>query len=317
MSLSRIRPATSTESSAGRLAVVTAAEETLADDFTGHRSHLVGVAYRLTGSVADAEDAVQDAWLRLSGLPARARAEIADLRAWLTTVVGRICLDRLRSAAVRREKYVGQWLPEPLVTSSEDDPLDAVVRDDGVRMAALVLLDNLTPEQRVAFVLHDAFGVPFDSIAATLGCTVATARQHASRGRRAAAVSPPPPRVALDEQREVLEKFLAALHSGDTEAVIGLLHPDAVVVGDGGGKVRTAVNVVAGRDKVARFLLGLLRKYDGLEQGEPVLINGDLGLKFRARPDMAARVTTVVIKDGKVAAFYDFANPDKLKHVQF
>ncbi|CAL9598884.1 ECF RNA polymerase sigma factor SigJ [Actinosynnema sp. ALI-1.44] len=296
---------------------MTAADETLADDFTDHRSHLIGVAYRLTGSVADAEDAVQEAWLRLAGLPDRARAEIADLRAWLTTVVGRICLDRLRSAAVRREKYVGQWLPEPLVTSSEDDPLDAVVRDDGVRMAALVLLDKLTPEQRVAFVLHDAFGVPFDSIATTLGCTVATARQHASRGRRAAAVSTPPPRVALDEQREVLEKFLAALHSGDTEAVISLLHPDAIMVGDSGGKARTAINVVSGVDKVARFLMGLLRKYGGVPSGEFVLVNGDLGLKIPAQGEVAARVGSLVVRDGRVAAFYDFANPDKLKHVEF
>ncbi len=295
---------------------MTAAEQTLAATFTGHRSHLVGVAYRLTGSVADAEDAVQEAWLRLSRLSDEGRAGIADLRGWLTTVVGRICLDRLRSAAVRRERYVGQWLPEPLVTSWEDDPLEAVVRDDGVRMAALVLLDELTPEQRVAFVLHDAFGVPFDSIAETLGCTPATARQHASRGRRAASAAPPPPRVALDEQREVLEKFLAAVASGDLAAVVGLLHPDAVLVGDGGGKARTAVNRVAGADKVARFVLGLVRKY-GLPAGEPVLVNGDLGLKFTATDKLAVRVNTFVVRDGRVAAFYDFANPDKLGHITF
>ncbi|WP_121011125.1 sigma-70 family RNA polymerase sigma factor [Saccharothrix australiensis] len=296
---------------------VTAAEQTLAATFTEHRSHLIGVAYRLTGSVADAEDAVQEAWLRLTRLSDRAREDIQELRGWLTTVVGRICLDRLRSAAVRREKYVGQWLPEPLVTSFEDDPLESVVRDDGVRMAALVVLDRLTPEQRVAFVLHDAFGVPFESIAETLGCTVGTARQHASRGRRAASAAPPPPRVALDEQREVLERFLAALASGDVDAVVGLLHPDAVVVGDSGGKARTAINVITGAEKVARFALGLVRRYGGLHGGEAVLVNGELGIKVRARDDLAARVSTFVVRDGKVAAFYDFANPDKLKHVRF
>ncbi|MET1076017.1 MAG: sigma-70 family RNA polymerase sigma factor, partial [Umezawaea sp.] len=194
----------------------------LARTFTEHRAHLVGVAYRLTSSVADAEDAVQESWLRLAGLSDSARDDIRDLRGWLTTVVGRICLDRLRSAAVRRETYVGSWLPEPVVTSLTspgEDPLDRVVRDDGVRLAALVVLDRLTPEQRVAFVLHDAFSVPFDEIAAALGCSVPTARQHASRGRRALVDADPPPRVALEEQRVVLERFLAALATGDVQAV--------------------------------------------------------------------------------------------------
>lgn len=302
--------------------LVTAGEETLtagqtlASTFTGHRSHLVGVAYRLTGSVADAEDAVQEAWLRLTGLSQEARADIRDLRGWLTTVVGRICLDRLRSAAVRRERYVGQWLPEPLVTSGQDDPLDAVVRDDGVRLAALVVLDRLTPEQRVAFVLHDAFSVPFAEIADALGCTVATARQHASRGRKAAADADPPPRVALEEQREVLERFLRALATGDVNAVIGLLHPDVVLVGDGGGKARTAARVVSGADKVARFILGLMRRYGAVE-GRPALVNGDVGLVFGAQGELTPRVEAVVVRDGKVAGVYDMSNPDKLSHVPF
>ncbi|TQM80467.1 RNA polymerase ECF family sigma subunit [Saccharothrix saharensis] len=293
-----------------------AAEQTLAATFTGHRAHLVGVAYRLTGSVADAEDAVQEAWLRLSGLSDRARTDIRDLRGWLTTVVGRICLDRLRSAAVRRERYVGQWLPEPVVTSGEDDPLDAVVRDDGVRMAALVVLDRLTPEQRVAFVLHDAFDVPFAEIADSLGCTVTTARQHASRGRRAVAEADPPPRVALEEQREVLERFLAAVASGDLDAVVSLLHPDVVMVGDGGGKAKTAVHVVSGADKVARLILGLMRRYGDVE-GRPALVNGDLGLVFAAQGELTPRVEAIVVRDGRVAGVYDMSNPDKLGHVPF
>ncbi|MGW4115796.1 sigma-70 family RNA polymerase sigma factor [Actinosynnema sp. NPDC004786] len=295
---------------------MTAAEQTLASAFTGHRSHLVGVAYRLTGSVADAEDAVQEAWLRLSGLSEQGRAGIRDLRGWLTTVVGRICLDRLRSATARRERYVGQWLPEPLLTTGEDDPLDAVVRDDGVRMAALVVLDRLTPEQRVAFVLHDAFDVPFAEIAEVLGCPVATARQHASRGRRALAEAEPPPRVALDEQREVLERFLAAVASGDLDAVVGLLHPDVVMVGDGGGKARTAVQVVSGADKVARLILGLMRRYGDVE-GRSALVNGDLGLVFAAQGELTPRVEAIVVRDGKVAGVYDMSNPDKLTHVRF
>jgi RNA polymerase sigma-70 factor (ECF subfamily) len=301
---------------------VTAAEQTLAKAFSEHRPHLVGVAYRLTGSVADAEDAVQESWLRLVGLPEVARAQIRDLRAWLTTVVGRICLDRLRSAAVQREHYVGSWLPEPLVVSSEDDPLNAVVQDDGVRMAALVVLDRLSPEQRVAFVLHDAFAVPFSEIADGLGCSVATARQHASRGRRLAADADPPPRVALEEQREMLEKFLAALATGDVNVVAQLLHPEVVMIGDGGGKARTAVNVVSGTDKVARFLIGLMRKYGQVPAvtGRPMIVNGDLGVvlpEVEGGAPMSRRVNMFAIRDGKIVAIYDVVNPDKLAHVRF
>jgi RNA polymerase sigma-70 factor (ECF subfamily) len=203
-----------------------------------------------------------------------------------------------------------------LVTSGEDDPLDAVVRDDGVRLAALVVLDRLTPEQRVAFVLHDAFGVPFAEIADALGCTVATARQHASRGRKAAADAEPPPRVALEEQREVLERFLRALATGDVDAVIGVLHPDVVLVGDGGGKAKTAVRVVSGPDNVARLILGLLRRYGAIE-GQPALVNGDIGLVFSAQGELTPRVDAIVVRDGKVAGVYDMSNPDKLGHVPF
>ncbi|NUT48135.1 MAG: SnoaL-like domain-containing protein, partial [Saccharothrix sp.] len=171
---------------------------------------------------------------------------------------------------------------------------------------------------RVAFVLHDAFDLPFAEIAEALGCSVAAALQHASRGRRAAADADPPPRAALDEQREVLERFLRALSSGDLDAVVGLLHPDVVLVGDGGGKARTAVNVVSGPDNVARLVLGLLRRYgDALEGGRPVLVNGDLGLVFPAQGELTARVSAFVLRDGKVAGMYDVSNPDKLGHVPF
>ncbi len=290
---------------------------TAADVFGLHRTHLIGVAYRLTGSVADAEDAVQEAWLRY------AKAEgIEDARGWLTTVVSRICLDRLRSAAVRRETYVGSWLPEPLLTTGEDDdPLASVVRADGVRMAALVVLDRLTPDQRVAFVLHDAFSLPFSEIADVLGVSEAAARQHASRARKAVAGAEPPPRSALAEQQEVLEKFLLAMSSGDVEAVLGLLHPDAVMVGDGGGKARTAVQTVAGAEKVARFFFGLMRKYgfdkNGVPELRPTLVNGELGAVMAAQGGAAQRVITMVVHEGKVHAVYDIANPDKLGHVRF
>lgn len=302
-------------------------DDVLAARFDRHRSHLVGVAYRLTSRVSDAEDAVQEAWLRLSGLDTEQRAGIRDLRAWLTTVVGRLCLDRLRSATARRERYVGPWLPEPIVTPlgapAPADPLETVVRAEEVRLAALVVLDRLTPEQRVAFVLHDAFAVPFAEIGAILGCAEATARQHASRGRRAAADADPPPRAALAEQRELVERLLTAILGGDLAAVVALLHPDAVLVGDSDGKARTTRREMTGADRITRFLFGLVRQYGAyrLAAGELVLVNGDLGLVL---PDLPAdggyralsrRVTAFTLREGRVSAIYDIVNPDKLTHL--
>ncbi|HEY3893851.1 MAG TPA: RNA polymerase sigma factor SigJ [Pseudonocardiaceae bacterium] len=296
------------------------------DPVQEHRSHLIGVAYRLTGSLADAEDAVQEAWLRLARLTEEDRAAIRDPRGWLTTVVSRLCLDRLRSAAVRRERYLGPWLPEPLVTPlhGPPDPLDEVVREDGVRMAALVVLERLPAEQRVAFVLHDTLSIPFTEIADVLGCTVPTARQHASRARRTVAAADPPPRVELAEQRRVLDVFLAALAAADLDALIRVLHPDAALIGDGGGKERTARRAVQGADKVARFLLGLQERYghEGLSTARSVLVNGDLGMIIPPWPGdaehpipLAGRVAGYTIRDGKLAAIYDIVNPDKIRHL--
>ena len=293
-----------------------------ADVVQQHRSHLLGVAYRLTGSFADAQDAVQEAWLRLARLSDADRTAIRDPRGWLTTVVGRLCLDRLRSAAVQRERYVGPWLPEPLVTRLDGpaDPLDEVVRDDGVRMAALVVLERLTPEQRVAFVLHDTLSVPFDEIADVLGCSVPAARQHASRARRAVASADPPDRVALSEQRRVLDAFLTALAGGDLAALVSMLHPDAAVIGDGGGRQRTARRPIRGAAKVARFIMGLQQRYgpERLGAARLVLVNGDLGMVIPPWPDdaghppLTGRVSCFAIRDGRVAVIYDIVNPDKL-----
>ncbi len=300
--------------------------DVLATEFTSHRSYLLGVGYRLTGSIADAEDAVQESWLRLAGLTDAARADIVDLRAWLTRVVGRICLDKLRSATARRERYVGPWLPEPLVTdltADGENPLDVVVREDGVRMAALVVLDRLTPQQRVAFVLHDAFGLPFGEIAELIGSSVEAARQHAARARRAVADAEAPARPALADQQEVLGRFLAAMATGDVRAVVELLHPDAILVGDSDGKAKTAVNTIRGADKVARFILGLQTRYgrESFAAMRFVLVNGELGIYFPAWPGDAEhppfdrRVLGVTIHDGRLAAIYDVVNPDKLTRV--
>jgi RNA polymerase sigma-70 factor (ECF subfamily) len=191
-------------------------------------------------------------------------------------------------------------------------------------MAALVVLDELSTEQRVAFVLHDAFGVPFGRIAEILSCSPDAARQHASRARKAVADAKPPSRMDLAEQRAVLTRFLTALAEGDMAGMVALLHPDVVVVGDGGGKARTALRPVTGPDKVTRFAMGLLRRYGTAALGSSrlALVNGDIGLVVPTRIEGDAehsaldpRVTALTIQDGLIVGFYDVANPDKLRHV--
>lgn len=295
-------------------------DESTAARFEEHRTHLLGVAYRLTGSVADAEDAVQDAWLRLARTDV---STITDLRAWLTTVVGHLCLDRLRSAVVRRETYVGQWLPEPVVTplapSGSTDPLEQIVRDEDNRLAALVVLDTLPPAQRVAFVLHDAFGVPFDEVARILDVAPSAARQLASRGRRAVAHVPPP--VSVEEHEAAVGQLLAAFAAADLDGVVAALHPDARLIGDAGGTTSTALNVVIGPDKFARFFLGLMNRYGpgALAAFEPVRVNGRFGLLNHGLPadgerkGFPPRVTACTVHEGRVWAAYDMANPVKLR----
>ncbi|MFI5780243.1 RNA polymerase sigma factor SigJ [Nocardia sp. NPDC051570] len=296
----------------------------LADLFESHRAHLISVAYRLTGSVTDAEDAVQESWLRL--ITAR-QHEIEDMRAWLTTVVSRICLDHLHSAATRRESYVGHWLPEFVVTamtpSSTPDPLENVVRRTEFRLAALIVLDALPPPQRVAFVLHDGLAMPFDEIADVLGVTAEDARQLAVQARKTVAHTPEPASDA--EHAAAVQRLLAAMAAGDPEAVRAALRPDATYVSDSGGIAGTAFALVAGADTIARFAVGLLRKYrlDISEHGnveyEFVSVNGQLGLLLHERapgdgvPGSPPRVLAFSVRDGLICAAYDLVNPAKLR----
>jgi RNA polymerase sigma-70 factor, ECF subfamily len=298
------------------------------DDFETHRRHLFGVAYRLLGSRADAEDAVQEAWLRYA---AAHGTEIQEPRAWLTTVVSRICLDVLRSARVRREAYVGSWLPEPLVSrlpaaagapaapgaagvpaAPAADPAEAAVRREQVSYALLVVLERLAPEQRVALVLHDVFAVPFEEIGAVLGTTAGNARQLASRARRAVHAEPA---VAQStdpaEQRRVLAAFINAAASGDLATLVRALAPDAVLTGDGGGVVPAARRPLEGAEQVAAFLAGLYRQTRRRQVfAELVLVNGDLG--FVVETDPIRFVLLPVVRDGRVVAVYSQLNPEKL-----
>lgn len=283
-------------------------------EFESLRPHLMSVGYRLTGTVADAEDIVQEAWLRWNAYD----GQIVDLRAWLTTVVSRLGLDRLRSAARRRESYVGQWLPEPVVTGFDgDDPLSVMVAHEDARFAAMVVLERLSPDQRVAFVLHDGFAVPFTEVADVLGTTAAAARQLASRARRAVTAEPPPrPDPAHDE---VVGKLMAAIASGDLAATVALLHPGVTFTGDSNRMAPTAARVIHGPDKVARFLFGLAQRYGPafMTSSQLALINGELGAYTSGSPGadgyqpIMPRITAMSVRDGKVSALWDIANPDK------
>ncbi|OBH02114.1 RNA polymerase subunit sigma, partial [Mycobacterium sp. E136] len=241
----------------------------------------------------------------------QAHRRLRDLAAVLRRRARR---DRLR----RRETYVGEWLPEPVVVPLDsDDPLAAVVAGEDARFAAMVVLERLTPDQRVAFVLHDGFSVPFAEIADVLGIGEAAARQLASRARRAVADAPPP--VPDEAHNEVAGALMAALASGDMEAVVALLHPDVTFTGDSNRRAPTAPRVIHGPEKVARFLFGLVRRYGPqfLSSSQLANVNGQLGSYLSGSPandgypEVMPRVTAMTVRDGKVCAIWDIANPDK------
>ncbi|MEV5763134.1 RNA polymerase sigma factor SigJ [Micromonospora sp. NPDC052213] len=305
----------------------------LATEFEAERGRLLAVAYRMLGSRGEAEDAVQETWLRYAAALAdpAARAEIRHLGAWLTTACARICLDVLRSARVRREAYPGQWLPEPVVTPLDQgprtdgfapDPAERAVRTDQVGTALMVVLERLTPEQRVAFVLHDVFAVPFPRIAEALGTTDAAARQLASRARRAVQ-APDAPRDTADpvEQRRVVAAFVAAVESGDLDALVRVLAPGVVLIGDSGGHFPAARRPVVGVDAVARFVLGIFGRagrYGATVRTRPVLVDGVLGMQMETvhsdgRPLRV--VAALAVDGGRVTGIFHQLNPEKLRAV--
>ncbi|MEV4119246.1 RNA polymerase sigma factor SigJ [Micromonospora sp. NPDC049645] len=302
----------------------------LATEFEAERGRLLAVAHRMLGSRSDAEDAVQETWLRYAGALAdpAARAEIRELPAWLTTTCARICLDVLRSARVRREAYPGQWLPEPVVTpvgggppadGYAPDPAERAIRTDQVGTALLVVLERLAPEQRVALVLHDVFALPFARVAEVLGTTEVAARQLASRARRAI-TAPDVPRHTADpaEQRRVLRAFVAATESGELEQLVQVLAPDVVFVGDSGGHFPAARRPVLGADAVGRLTLGLFGRtgrYVDRVRARLVLVDGLLGLQMETvhsdgRP--LRLVSAFAVDQGRITAIYNQLNPEKL-----
>jgi RNA polymerase sigma-70 factor, ECF subfamily len=282
-------------------------------EFEAERPHLLAVAYRMLGSRAEAEDAVQEAWLRYARV--RGGGEIRDVRGWLTTVTGRICLDVLKSARVSRAAYPGQWLP-PYAVDPEADPAGRAEMSDQVAIALLVVLERLTPEQRVALVLHDAFGVPFDDVATVLGTTATAARQHASRGRRAAAEGGVRHTAGLAEQRRVVAAFLAAARDGDLDALAAVLAPDVVAVGDGGGLVPgVGSRPIVGAAKVARFYAGVVGGKLGAVTVSPVRVNGSLALLVRGEHANGRPLLSVLapaVADGRITGLFNQLNPEKI-----
>lgn len=276
-----------------------------------HVDQLRAIAYRLLGSVADTEDVLQDAFLRLQGADT---ALIREPSAWLTTVVTRLCLNHLTSARVRRETYVGPWLPEPIATSS--DPVDDALLAESVDAAFLVVLEALAPAERVAFVLHDVFGHPFAEVAEVLGRDEAACRQLASRARKA--IEARRPRFSSDpaQRRTVSERFLAACEGRDLDGLLRLLAPDVTLVSDGGGKARAALNEIHGADRVARFLVGVLRKRTGSERVLPS-VHGAPGMAWHdAAGHLVGVLSTSVDRDGRITAVSIVLNPDKLQHLE-
>jgi RNA polymerase sigma factor (sigma-70 family) len=288
-------------------------DDTVDAEVIGERRHLLALAFRMLGTIAEAEDAVQETYARWYRMPPADRDAIEVPRAWLTRVASRVCLDALGSARARRERYVGPWLPEPVPSgafAATEDPLDRVSLDESVSTALLVVLEAMTPAERVAFVLHDVFAVPFDEIAETVGRTPAACRQLAASARRRIREDRAR-RVPRDEHDRVVQAFAAATASGDLRALVAVLDPDVVLRADGGGRVSSARNPVLGADRVARFLLGLRQKNPHVAIA-PEALPGGLG--FVMWDD--GRIDSVLeldVADGLVTGVRMMRNPHKLR----
>lgn len=278
-------------------------------EFETHRPRLVRLAYRMLGSRASAEDMVQEAWLRWRQVDLDA---VQDAGGYLSRIVTRLCLDEMKSARVRRESYVGQWLPESLV-----DDLEEPVDSDDLTLTLMLALERLSPLERAAFLLHDVFGQPLHEIATALDRDAAAVRQLASRARKHVQAAKPRFPVAQDEGRRIAEAFFTATRAGDMTALTALLAEDVVIRSDGGGKVIAFRNPIVGIDRVLRLYAGLRRKFtdDDLEILRPVTVDGLPGYVTRER-GLILQTTAFAIEDGRIVGIFITRNPDKLGHVR-
>ena len=279
------------------------------DPFVEHRSLLFTVAYEMLGSAADAEDVVQESWLRWADRNEKDGSEVRDPRAYLVRIVTRQSLNRLRSLSRRREDYVGEWLPEPLLTSP--DVAEDVELAENVSIAMLTVLETLGPAERAVFVLREVFDTPYDEIAEAVGKSTAAVRQIAHRAREHVAARRPRMEVGRREQQQVVERFLAAVTQGDLQGLLDVLAPDVVLVADGGGVVQAVVNPVVGAKKVAN----LLRPFGRLAPEAsilPVLLNGAVGARIVGTDDGYDTAISFVVEEGRISRIYAVRNPAKL-----
>ncbi|MGY0055817.1 RNA polymerase sigma-70 factor [Streptomyces sp. LZ34] len=298
----------------GLVATSDTAADTATAVFEEHRSLLTGVAYRMLGRVTDAEDVVQEAWLRWSGAD---REAVREPRGYLVRIATRLAIDRLRQVQARHESYVGPWLPEPIATDfghTVPDTAERAVLADSVSLAVLVVLESLSPLERAVFVLREAFGFPHGEIAATLDRTEAAVRQLAGRARRHVEERKPRFEVDPGQRRDLTERFLTAAQGGDLEGLLALLAPDARLIGDTDGKSKAPLRIMETADKIARFLTAVGQ--DTVPDAELVfteLNGGPAMVLFSAgRPDTALSLD---VADGRIQAVYIMRNPDKLTHL--
>ena len=285
-----------------------------AASFEAHRRALTGLAYRMLGSRAEAEDVVQDAYLRWH---AADHAAIEEPRRYLGTVVTRLCLDRLKSARVRHEDYVGPWLPEPVVDEVFDEPASGELAQD-ISVALMLLLERLSPLERASFLLHDVFGLDFAEVAGALGRGEAACRQLAARARAHIEAGRPRFPATREEGHRLALAFQAAVASGDIETLVQILAEDAVLYSDGGGKRAAAPNPIYGADRIVRFFAGVLRKNSALATvaARPAMVNGLAGFVLR-EDDGSIDTMAIDHRDGRIVGIYLTRNPEKLRHVQF
>jgi RNA polymerase sigma-70 factor (ECF subfamily) len=288
----------------------------VAQEFEAHRGYLTAVAYRMLGTLADAEDVVQETYLRFARVDV---SEIREPRGWLTTALARICLDQIGSARSRREQYVGPWLPEPVVASSTAlgvvplSPEDRVTLDESVSMAMLVLLESLSPAERTALVLHDVLGVPYDEISETVGRTEQACRQLVSRARTHVRAKSPRFTVDAVQQTAAVNAFLNACIGGRVDTLVEVLAPDVVLRSDGGGVVSgVARKPVVGSDKVARLLVAVAGKFSGFPW--TCTVNGATGLVFEG-PYGVVGVMGFTVADERITEIDFVVNPEKLRRV--
>ena len=280
-------------------------------EFERHRPRLRGLAYRMLGSVADADDVLQDAYLRWHGADETA---IREPLAWLTTIVSRLCIDRLRAVKTEREAYVGPWLPEPWLdhpSPSKTRPDARQDHADDLSVAFLLLLERLSPDERAAFLLHDVFEIGYPEIAGTLNRSEAACRQMVHRARQRVRASTLRVTSSDDERRALLARFMEAVSTWDEQRILTLLAPDATLISDGGGKACAALNPIRGASKIARLFARVARKFVDTPSQQILMINGAAALVTWVGEETYA-TTSIDVVDGRIVALYQMMNPDKL-----